>query len=71
MTNNLAKLGWCGLLMTSACSVVAPYQRETLARPDMTLSAHAEIEAGEQHARSYREGSSGGGAARGGGCGCN
>lgn len=54
-----------------ACQRVAPYQRETLARPDMQLGAQADLLAGEQHAQAYREGSSGGGDPRGGGCGCN
>jgi hypothetical protein len=55
----------------SACQRVAPYQRETLARPDMQLGANAELLAGERHAQAYREGSTGGSDARGGGCGCN
>ncbi|MET0387124.1 MAG: DUF4266 domain-containing protein [Polyangiales bacterium] len=68
----LIKLCVAGVVFAcSACAVVAPYERETLARPDMTLDAHGEVNVGEQHARAYREGSSGGGPARGGGCGCN
>jgi hypothetical protein len=58
-------------LALSACHRVAPYERETLARRDMQLSANSELLSGEQHAQAYREGSSGGGDARGGGCGCN
>jgi hypothetical protein len=50
---------------------VAPYERETLARRDMALSKNAALSAGEEHALAYREGSSGGGDAKGGGCGCN
>jgi hypothetical protein len=60
-----------GVLNLAACASVAPYERETLSRSDMELSAHPELRAGEDHARSYREGSSGAGRARGGGCGCN
>lgn len=58
-------------LAVSACTVVQPYQRETLSRRDMSLDARAELMLGEEHARSYREGSSGAGRVRGGGCGCN
>jgi hypothetical protein len=56
---------------TAACTRVAPYERETLARRDMELGHHADLHAGEEHAVAYREGSSGGGEAKGGGCGCN
>jgi hypothetical protein len=59
------------LLLAGGCLRVQPHQRETLSRPDMTIGSDAEIRAGETHARSYREGSSGGGAAKAGGCGCN
>lgn len=59
------------LLAASACARVAPYERETLARRDMELAENADLTAGEEHAVAYREGSSGGGAAKGGGCGCN
>jgi hypothetical protein len=55
----------------TGCARVAPYERETLARRDMQLGDDAELTAGEEHAQAYREGSLGGGAAKGGGCGCN
>lgn len=58
-------------LLLSACARVAPYERETLARRDMTLGENSDLSAGEEHAKAYREGSSGGGEAKGGGCGCN
>lgn len=54
-----------------ACARVPPYERETLARRDMALEPNADLTAGEEHAFAYREGSSGGGDAKGGGCGCN
>jgi len=60
-----------GLALTQGCARVAPYERETLARRDMELSGKAALRAGEEHAQAYREGSSGGGDAKGGGCGCN
>jgi hypothetical protein len=59
------------LLFTTACARVAPYERETLARRDMALGRNEDLAAGEDHAHAYREGSSGGGEAKGGGCGCN
>jgi len=56
--------------LATGCMRVKPHQRQTLARPDMVIGADAEIRGGESHARSYREGSSGGGEAKAGGCGC-
>ncbi|HEY4181097.1 MAG TPA: DUF4266 domain-containing protein [Kofleriaceae bacterium] len=47
------------------------YQRETLARHDMELGTTPELSAGEDHARAYREGATGGGTGKAGGCGCN
>ncbi len=58
----------CGM---SSCARVAPYERERLARPDMAFGEGGDVKAGEEHAQAYREASSGGGAAKGGGCGCN
>jgi len=58
-------------LLATGCVRVQPYQRETLARRDMELGAFDPITRGEDHARSYREGSTGGGRASAGGCGCN
>jgi Domain of unknown function (DUF4266) len=55
----------------SACVRVAPYERETLARRDMATTRNPDLAYGEDHAHAYREGSSGGGEAKGGGCGCN
>jgi hypothetical protein len=53
------------------CHRVKAYQRETLARPDMELGAAPELSGGEDHARAYREGATGGGTGKAGGCGCN
>jgi Domain of unknown function (DUF4266) len=62
----------CGLLFVLAgCATVAPYERERLARRDMGLERNADLASGQQHATAYREGSSGGEGASGGGCGCN
>jgi hypothetical protein len=59
------------LLAGEACARVPPYRRETLARKDMTFGSRSELLIGTEHARAYREGSSGGGEVRSGGCGCN
>jgi hypothetical protein len=59
------------LALVAGCARVAPYERGTLARSDMALEGHADLTAGEEHGLAYREGSSGGGEAKGGGCGCN
>lgn len=58
-------------LLTGGCVRVLAHQRETLARPDMELGSAPELSAGEDHARAYREGATGGGTGKAGGCGCN
>ena len=63
--------GLACVLFASGCARVAPYERETLARRDMELGTSGDLAAGEEHAIAYREGSSGSGDAKGGGCGCN
>ena len=59
------------LAMLAACTPVRPWQRETLARPDMQVSADPLGEAFEDHIYFSKEASSGGRALGGGGCGCN
>lgn len=77
MTRNLMFLSSrvaCALLLgflAHGCATVAPYERERLARPDMELGSATDLSAGADHATAYREGSSGGFGASGGGCGCN
>jgi hypothetical protein len=58
-------------MFAQGCAVVAPYERERLARPDMELGRNVDVAAGEEHATAYREGSSGATGTSGGGCGCN
>ena len=67
------KRTWIALTLAalSGCATVAPYQREQLARADMQLAGDGDATAGEDHARSYREGATGALGASGGGCGCN
>jgi hypothetical protein len=50
---------------------VRPEQRERLADPSMSFQSANMGQRHEQHVVENREGSSGGGNARGGGCGCN
>ena len=61
--------GLCTLLLLAlgGCATVAPYERETLARPDMQLGGQTDATSGEQHATAYREGSAGGVGSSGGG----
>ena len=76
LPRSLGVPGRLTLLVLSACvwtgcARVAPYERGTLARSDMELGDNPDLAAGEEHGLAYREGSSGGGDAKGGGCGCN
>lgn len=54
----------------AGCAPVAPYERGRLARRNMQLGG-GDLTFGEEHAQGYREGSTGGGSVRAGGCGCN
>ena len=59
------------VLALAGCAEVAPWERGALAKPQMALEpdpAHAAMRA---HRFVSREAASGGGAAEGGGCGCN
>jgi hypothetical protein len=59
------------LAAIGGCAVVAPYERERLAQPEMQMQRNPDSSAGEQHANAYREASSGAEGTSGGGCGCN
>ena len=59
------------LLLTSACAVVRPHQREDLSRRSMTHDRDAGEARFRQHETGAREGSDGGTGEPGGGCGCN
>jgi hypothetical protein len=64
------------LLMASStlgvgCTPVRPEQRAILADKIMQFGARARARAALDHAIENREGSLGGGAVQGGGCGCN
>jgi len=64
-------LGVLVLASLAGCVTVRPEQREILADPAMTFGSGGDAEAHEEHVLSNREGSIGGGATSGGGCGCN
>jgi hypothetical protein len=59
------------LLLLGGCTIVEPWQRDVLARPEMSLDADP-LDAGiDDHIYFSKEASSGGRGFGGGGCGCN
>ena len=60
-----------GLAASAGCATVRPEQRAILADPTMQFDAKSADQAALDHALDNREGSTGGGSVRGGGCGCN
>ncbi|HEX3851624.1 MAG TPA: DUF4266 domain-containing protein [Polyangiaceae bacterium] len=67
----LSVLGVCIALASAGCATVRPEQRAILADPTMQFDAQSADQAALDHALDNREGSTGGGSMRGGGCGCN
>ena len=72
------KKRWIVLATVSAAGLggcahmgVEPWQREVLARPEMSLDAHPLDAAVDDHIYFSKEASSGGRGFGGGGCGCN
>ena len=59
------------LLGLSACSTVQPWEKGTLARPEMTFGGDALDTRYTEHIYSSKEAASGGSGVGGGGCGCN
>ena len=59
------------LPLAGACTHVEPWQRGTLARPEMALDPHPVRGALVAHVRSAREAASGSVSKDGGGCGCD
>ena len=57
--------------MLAGCATVRPEEKEFLADPAMGYRAGGMAQRHEQHVLDNREGSTGAGSARGGGCGCN
>jgi len=58
-------------LGSAGCATVRPEQRAILADPTMQFDEQSADQAALDHALDNREGSTGGGSVRGGGCGCN
>jgi hypothetical protein len=67
----LLVLGMCVAAACGGCATVRPEQRAILADPTMQFDAQSADQAALEHALDNREGSTGGGSVRGGGCGCN
>lgn len=59
----------CGAL--TGCAGVQPWERDVLARPEMSLDANPLDAAIDDHIYFSKEASSGGRGFGGGGCGCN
>lgn len=59
------------LPLFTACAAVEPWERDVLARPEMSLDASALDAAIDDHIYFSKEASSGGRGFGGGGCGCN
>lgn len=58
-------------LALGGCTVVQPWERDVLARPEMSLDAAPLDAAIDDHIYFSKEASSGGRSFSGGGCGCN
>ncbi|MES2298837.1 MAG: DUF4266 domain-containing protein [Pseudomonadota bacterium] len=67
-------LALAAALAMAACATrapVQPWQKGTLAKPEMRFDAAPAKDGLAEHVYSSREGASGGSGAAGGGCGCN
>jgi hypothetical protein len=65
------KLAMAVMMLCGGCVTVKPEAKELLADPAMLFDSAAMARRHEEHALENREGSMGGGSARGSGCGCN
>ncbi len=61
----------CLALASAGCATVRPEQRAILADPTMQFDAPSPEQSALDHTLDNREGSTGGGSVKGGGCGCN
>jgi hypothetical protein len=61
----------CAMTAAAGCATVRAEEKEHLAEPAMSFRAGGVAQRHEEHVLENREGSAGGGTARGGGCGCN
>jgi hypothetical protein len=60
----------CLCLQLAGCGAVAPWERGTLAKPQMALEPHVGQRAQREHQYASREAATASGTAAGGGCGC-
>lgn len=67
----LVGVGVCLVLASAGCATVRPEQRAILADPTMQFDAPSPEQSALDHTLDNREGSTGGGSVKGGGCGCN
>lgn len=69
----LVLLAFCALIAlgSAGCATVRPEQRAILADPTMQFDVQSADQAALDHALDNRQGSTGGGSVKGGGCGCN
>jgi hypothetical protein len=66
MTTAIASLSACGIAQP-----VQPWEKGTLARPEMTFSSNRLESKFDEHVYTSKEAASGGASVGGGGCGCN
>lgn len=66
-----ASILFVAIVMLGGCTVVQPWERDVLARPEMSLDAAPLDAAIDDHIYFSKEASSGGRGFGGGGCGCN
>lgn len=74
MSRLLPCIGLTALVALTGCSTYQPpqpWEKGTLARPDMTMESDALDQRFVQHIYSSKENASGGYGVGGGGCGCN
>ncbi|MRX08249.1 DUF4266 domain-containing protein [Pseudoduganella sp. FT25W] len=61
----------CAGLLCGCATAVQPWERGTLARPEMTFNSDALERKFAEHIYSSKEAAAGGAGVGGGGCGCN
>ncbi len=64
-------LGALVLVCSAGCATVRPEQRAILADPTMQFEEKSIDQAALEHTLENRQGATGGGSVKGGGCGCN
>lgn len=69
--SSILVIGLVLAIASSACVRTKAWQRETLAKPEMTVDGDVDRKGLEHHVLSVREGAVGGFGGGGGGCGCN